>query len=222
MGGDSTKARFFLATACVWPLLLVFCFVFYTPQTNVFATIDNADGVSVDHTVKMSALRLRKIRDRLRDAGRVPLTVPAMKETKKRVETHRDTGGRRKPSTPLNDARLLILRKATPVDLDYVDVSNGNVEHPHMAALDESGNPGYVHDETFLRRDPPAFDFPNLNSACARHDNHHKMLTEKVFVDLEAHQEAELSGKPRVKLMCLVYSMEKSHHIIPNILQTWG
>jgi hypothetical protein len=63
------------------------------------------------------------------------------------------------PSKPLDEARMAIIAKASPVKLAYVDVSGQHAEHPHKGALDEKGNFGYVHDETFLAKSPPAFEF---------------------------------------------------------------
>jgi hypothetical protein len=63
------------------------------------------------------------------------------------------------PSKPLDEARMAIIARASPVKLAYVDVSGQHAEHPHEGALDEKGNFGYVHDETFLAKSPPAFEF---------------------------------------------------------------
>lgn len=63
------------------------------------------------------------------------------------------------PSKPLDEARMSIIARASPVKLAYVDVSGQHAEHPHKGALDEKGNFGYVHDETFLAKSPPAFEF---------------------------------------------------------------
>ena len=54
------------------------------------------------------------------------------------------------------------------------------------------------------------------------------MLTEKVYVDLTNHEAAErraehgLAKTKRVKIFCLVYTIEKFHDRIPAIRQTWG
>ena len=128
----------------------------------------------------------------------------------------------RLPSTPIPQSRLDLLSTAKPMDLTYVDMTNGFKEFPHRGAKDEEGNWGYVHDETALRKNPPEFEFPNLERACARQDNHRKMLTEKVFVDLEAHEAAEKSGKRRDTIFCLVYTISTGHDRIPYIRETWG
>jgi glycoprotein-N-acetylgalactosamine 3-beta-galactosyltransferase len=128
----------------------------------------------------------------------------------------------RLPSKPLPEARLEIVSKAKPVDLAYVDVSGGHKEHPHLGALDENGNSGYIHDEAALRKNPPPFEFANLDTACKRHDNNYKMLTEKVFVDMDAHEAAEKSGQKRDKIFCLVYTIDSGHPKIPSIRETWG
>ena len=67
---------------------------------------------------------------------------------------------KRKPSKPLCDECLQIVQRAPPVNLDYVNVSGGHLEHPHMGARVEFTNGTsayYVHDETRLRRNPPPF-----------------------------------------------------------------
>jgi hypothetical protein len=126
------------------------------------------------------------------------------------------------PSQPLDPARLEIIKKAQPVDLKKVDVAGDHSQDPHKGARDANGNFGYVHDPTALRMNPPTYHFENLQRACSRHDDDYKMLTEKVFVDLAAHEEAEKSGRKRDKIFCLVYTTEKGHTKIPFIRETWG
>eukprot|EP00804_Cyclotella_cryptica_P002281 CCRYP_004017-RA/>CCRYP_004017-RA protein AED:0.24 eAED:0.24 QI:148/1/1/1/1/1/6/1023/1015 len=135
------------------------------------------------------------------------------------------------PSKPLDEARMAIIAKASPVKLAYVDVSGQHMEHPHKGALDEKGNFGYVHDETFLAKSPPAFEFKNdseKEKLCKKGDPNYIMLTERVFVDLTSHEAAEkraehgLSLKKRAKIFCLVYTIEKFHDRIPAIKETWG
>lgn len=130
-----------------------------------------------------------------------------------------------KPTVPLRANNLEIISKAKKVDITYKDVSGGHVEHPHMGAKDENGNFGYVHDETALRKNPPPsmnFTGAALEKACKKRDNNWRMLTEKVRVDMKAHEEAEKSGKKRDKIFCLVYTIEKGHPKIPAIRETWG
>ena len=126
------------------------------------------------------------------------------------------------PSKPLDQARLDIISTAKPVDLKYVNVTGGFKEFPHEGAKDADGKWGYVHDETALRKNPPPFEFADLNEACAKRDNHYRMLHEKVFVDLEAHETKEKSGVKRDKIFCLVYTISPGHKDIPNIRETWG
>lgn len=128
----------------------------------------------------------------------------------------------KKPSKPLDPARLAIIQKAHPVDTTFVDVSLGHANFPHKGARDEHGNWGYVHDETALRRNPPKFEYPGLKDACDKQDDTYKMLTEQVFVDFKANDEAEKSGKARAKIFCLVYTIDSGHDRIPFIRETWG
>ena len=130
----------------------------------------------------------------------------------------------KKPSKPLREENLNIVQQAKPVDLEFKDVSDGHHDHPHLGGKDVDGNLGYIHNATHLRMDPPTFGMAKqaLVKACEKHDNNYRMLTEKVYVDLEGHEAAEKSGKPRVKIFCLVYTTEKGHNRIPRIRETWG
>lgn len=134
------------------------------------------------------------------------------------------------PSKPLSDTNMAVVSKAAPVKLAYVDVSGNHAEHPHKGALDEKGHFGYVHDETFLAKNQPAFEFnddADKDKLCKKGDPNYTMLTEKVFVDLTSHEAAEKraehgSQQKRVKIFCLVYTIEKFHDRIPAIKETWG
>lgn len=129
-----------------------------------------------------------------------------------------------KPKQPLREECLEIVQKAQPINLAFVDVSDGHKEHPHLGARDADGNLGYIHDETALRLHPPAFSVEEdaLRSQCLKRDNNYKMLIEKVFVDLEYDKKMETSGKPRDKIFCLVYTTDVSHSKIPTVRETWG
>jgi len=125
------------------------------------------------------------------------------------------------PSKPLRKLNLEIIQRTHPIDLKYVDITNGHKEDPHRGAKDEYGEFGYIHDETSLRMNPPKFQVPSKDAACKK-TNHYKMLTDKVFVNLEAHEKAEAIEQKRVKLFCVVYTIAKSHDKIPQIRETWG
>ena len=131
---------------------------------------------------------------------------------------------KRKPTKPLCDECLKIVQQAKPIDITYVNVSDGHKEHPHKGATDEKGGFGYIHDETALHLNPPPFEFEGdeLKKACLKRDNNYRMLTERVFVDMQSHEEAIKSGKNRAKIFCLVYTIDAGHPRIPNIRQTWG
>ena len=138
---------------------------------------------------------------------------------------------RNNPTRPLSETNLAIISKATPVNIKYVDVSGGHSQHPHKGATDENGAWGYVHDETFLIKSPPFFeikDEQDRKELCRKGDPNYQMLTKKVFVDLTNHEAAQkraehdLAKKGRAKIFCLVYTIEKNHHTIPAIKETWG
>lgn len=131
----------------------------------------------------------------------------------------------RTPTKSLRPNNLEIVRNATPIDLEYVDVSNNHTEHPHCGARDEQGNWGYVHDETALRRNPPAFSITpeRLQQDCMKRDDNHVMLTKRVNVDAKAHDSIEQSGRKRAKILCVIYSTDAAHkEKIPAIRETWG
>jgi hypothetical protein len=133
--------------------------------------------------------------------------------------------GPRKPFQPLCEECLEIVQRASPVDLAYVKISDSlRGRHPLMGARDEHGHFGYVHDETALRTNPPSVQFPAeyLRTLCGRNDSTYKMLSEKVFVDLQAHQQAHVVGLKRQKILCVVYTTESGHASIRRIRETWG
>eukprot|EP00547_Thalassionema_nitzschioides_P000247 CAMPEP_0194216232 /NCGR_PEP_ID=MMETSP0156-20130528/18582_1 /TAXON_ID=33649 /ORGANISM="Thalassionema nitzschioides, Strain L26-B" /LENGTH=394 /DNA_ID=CAMNT_0038944951 /DNA_START=115 /DNA_END=1296 /DNA_ORIENTATION=- len=119
-----------------------------------------------------------------------------------------------------------IISTAPMVNLAYVDVTNNHEQDPHRGAKDEDGNFGYRHDETVLRNNPPSFQISASEADCDNHDANYRMLTEKVLVDIPAHEarerEAETGNKPRAKLFCMVYTIQKNHDKIPDIRETWG
>lgn len=173
------------------------------------------------------------------DLSSVSLLVDEKDDEKNQVKTRKDVvertnendmpdlskpihGELLKPKEPLCDECLKIIQKATPYDIKYVDVSNGYKEHPHKGALDAEGQIGYVHDEAALRLNPPKNTFtPSmLAPLCNLRDNNYRMITEKVFVDLE--YEKQMADAPREKIFCLVYTIDIYHNKIPAIRETWG
>jgi glycoprotein-N-acetylgalactosamine 3-beta-galactosyltransferase len=122
---------------------------------------------------------------------------------------------------PLRPTNLPIVRNATPMDLVYVDVSGNHEKDPHRGARDEKGNWGYVHDETALRLHPPAFPTDRLEQDCQERDADQAMLTEKVLVDMKAHEAKR--GTKRANILCMIYATDASHEkMIPAIRETWG
>jgi hypothetical protein len=131
----------------------------------------------------------------------------------------------RKPSKPLREQCLKIVQNVSRVDLAFVNISESHRgRHPHMGARDERGNFGYVHNETALRKNPPPFQFPAeyLRTLCANNDSTYAMLTGKVFVDVQAHQDADTTGVKRQTILCAVYTTESGHESIRRIRETWG
>ena len=130
------------------------------------------------------------------------------------------------PSKPLSNINKKIISSAKMIDLEFLDVSGGHKEDPHRGAMDEHGVFGYVHDPTFLKKNPRTYNPSPGEIECNKNDGNKKMLTQKVFVDTAAHQAAErlmeAQGKPRAKIFCLVYTVAESHDRIDPILETWG
>lgn len=130
------------------------------------------------------------------------------------------------PSKPLSVVNKQIISTAKLVDLPFVDAADGHITDPHRGAMDENDQFGYVHNEKALKANPPPFKFTKEGVQCDKKDGTMTMLTKKVFVDFAAHEaaerRAETSGKPRAKIFCLVYTIEKFHDRIPPIRETWG
>lgn len=112
------------------------------------------------------------------------------------------------------------------IDLDFVDLSGGFKKHPHMSALGENGEPGYVHDVKSLRRNPPRLEFQKNDTACEHNDATMQLLKKKVDVDFDANQYTDRltkeGVKPRTKIFCHVYTTAKNHDRIQAIRETWG
>jgi len=132
------------------------------------------------------------------------------------------------PSKPLSDLNKELISTAKMVDLKYVDVTDDFAEFPHKGAMDEQDTFGYIHDEKSLHAIAPPINLSKdkMNQLCGKDDGNKKMLTKKVFVDLEAHEAAnrlaEIGGPPRAKIFCLVYTIATNHDRIPAIRETWG
>jgi hypothetical protein len=137
-----------------------------------------------------------------------------------------DNNNVRMPKEPLCDECLKIVQQAKSYSIQFVDVSNGYREHPHMGALDDMGHSGYVHDETALRFNPPKNSFTSelLTPLCNIRDNNYRMLTEKVYVDLEydKYMQDNNNAQHRDKIFCLVYTIDLYHKKLPAIRETWG
>eukprot|EP00984_Skeletonema_dohrnii_P038045 scaffold40836_cov122-Skeletonema_dohrnii-CCMP3373.AAC.1 len=101
-----------------------------------------------------------------------------------------------------------------------------NLTGIYFPALDENGNPGYVHNATTLHNNPPVFDTSGIQ--CGPNDATMQLLTQRVYVDLAAHERANklvLKGggnKPRAKIFCHIYTTQKQRPRIQSIRETWG
>ncbi|KAG7362007.1 hypothetical protein IV203_025673 [Nitzschia inconspicua] len=128
--------------------------------------------------------------------------------------------------TDYDQLKNVIVSHAKPINIEYVDVSDGNKEHPHLGATDENGRIGYIHDETALRKNPPSLkiDDSQMNKFCKSRDEHFQMMHNRIVVDTDYDRRTmEESGiHKRDKLFCLVYTFDSAHPMIPYILETWG
>ncbi|KAL7499248.1 hypothetical protein ACHAWT_010168 [Skeletonema menzelii] len=103
----------------------------------------------------------------------------------------------------------------------FINNNAVNLSGIYFPALDENGKPGYVHDATTLHTNPPAFDFKGVN--CGPNDATMQMMTQRVYVDLAAHERVNKLGKtPRSKIFCHVYTTNKQRIRIQAIRETWG
>ena len=124
-------------------------------------------------------------------------------------------------------------------DLQFVDLTgnsnsnstNNEHQHPHKGAYDEDGNPGYKYDEKALRKHTKTgtnhtFHITQEQAQCDLNDGTMQLLTNKVYVNLDAHKRAETraknGGKPRAKILCTIYTHEQNHKKLPTLYQTWG
>lgn len=152
-----------------------------------------------------------KTKTRIADASELKKDPPAPPK-KQPPPKKKDLHGR-----VLSPDKLQILSTAKPVDLTYVPITD-RTSHPHMGAADEHGEPGYVHDATALRNNPPLFVDPDLKRHCTNREGNYLMLTERVVV----HKE-DPNREHKVKLFCTVFAVEKVHQTkIPTIRNTWG
>ena len=132
---------------------------------------------------------------------------------------------KRIPFEPLRPVCLEIVQNATPVSLVYVNVSEHHLEHPHMGAVDENGNPGHIHDLMALSRNPPPFNMTaiNVSNICQDDDDdEYKLFQERVFVDLEYNQQRRQDSPTRPKLLCMIYTTSAGHQRVEMIRETWG
>ncbi|GKY98032.1 hypothetical protein MPSEU_000761300 [Mayamaea pseudoterrestris] len=131
---------------------------------------------------------------------------------------------RRNLTVPLRPACLEIISKANLTDTTYVNVAGNLTEHPHVGAVDAFGKPGYVHDVTALRRNPPPSNFTDeyIAEQCQVQDDDYKMLKQRVSVDMDYENERLRSGERRPRILCMIYTYTPSHSRIKNIRETWG
>jgi len=206
-------------------------FQWYVENVNTVFTEEEEEGNN-DDASNNSSKTAAKVSDTTTTEKEVvvpdkqPLEIPKVMEEevflipeRKEDDEQQAAEKEKKLDPPLDPERLALLQKSKPVDIAYVNITDRS-DHPHKGAKDADGNWGYVHDPTALRKNPPPFTFPDLESACALRDNDYKMMTEQVsVVDVKAHDAVR---RRRDKIFCLVYTIAESHDRIPYIRETWG
>jgi len=146
----------------------------------------------------------------------VDADTPKKKSNIMKIETSEKN--RRLDNRKLTPDKLNLLKTAKPIDLAFVDASQ---EESHFEALDENGEKGYKYDPTTLHINPPKYKF-NKHDSCGIHDGNNEMLTKKVMVNPDALFKAEEGKDNKTKIFCSIYTIEKNHHKLPTIRETWG
>ncbi len=112
-----------------------------------------------------------------------------------------------------------------------IDLTNPvNLAGIYFPVLDENGNPGYVHNATRLHNNPPVFDKSGIR--CEPNDATMQLFTQRVYVDLAAHERADklvmergnnnYTKQPRAKIFCHIYTINKNRNFVQSIRETWG
>ena len=130
------------------------------------------------------------------------------------------------PKYSLREINKQVINSSEMIDLKYIDLAGGFMNHPHMAALDEQGKPGYIHDAEALQKNPPQFTFDKQKARCSHNDATMQILSQRVFVDMTAHTRAEKMAQDgiqsRARIFCHIYTIEQNNERVQAIRETWG
>lgn len=89
-------------------------------------------------------------------------------------------------------------------------------------ALDGKGYPGYIHDATFVRRNPPPFTFHppgDERSVCATTGGE----GDEGFYGYQGLQKIRIAATHQNKrVLCMIYTHSNAHDRLKSIAETWG
>lgn len=99
-------------------------------------------------------------------------------------------------------------------------------DDPPIQALDQEGRPGYIHDATYLKRNPPVLAmFPNGDDygVCERPFGSGREGPKgyQGLQKIELH-ETTATNTPSVKILCMIYTHSKQHSRLRAIAETYG
>jgi glycoprotein-N-acetylgalactosamine 3-beta-galactosyltransferase len=92
-----------------------------------------------------------------------------------------------------------------------------------MGALDANGRPGYIHDPTFLRNNPPPFTFHvpgDENGVCEIPFGE----GDEGKYGLQGLRKIEVASsfQTNTRVLCMVYTQSTGHFRVRSIAETWG
>ncbi|KAL7581373.1 hypothetical protein ACA910_021965 [Epithemia clementina (nom. ined.)] len=89
----------------------------------------------------------------------------------------------------------------------------------YLGALDEQGRPGYVHDPTFLRNNPPKLNLSDGNCNVSLGQGDEGPSGAEGMVKIRTDLPESMQTK---KVLCMVYTHEGRHAQVAAVAETWG
>jgi len=143
------------------------------------------------------------------------------------------TSSKIQPATELCMVCRLVVQRAKPQTLKFVEVSNQTNHNPRKGATDKTGKIlGFIHNEKALRKNPPTMNVTSeeIKKQCLMRDDNFEMIMGKIRVASEKEliqQRKELENKQvpvqPLKILCIVHSNAAEHtHKVQRIRETWG
>ena len=137
----------------------------------------------------------------------------------KRNETSPEIVLHMRPKQPLRPLNLEIVQQAKQMNLSWADLPSELRGNHSLAAR---GDP---HDETaFYFKDTFVPKMHANKTHCFLQDSDYKVMTEQVQLQQGwNHSSSSTQFKHRsIKIFCIVYTIEKNHPRLTDILKTWG